>query len=104
MSLQTADPPNAARAAVHSMLGRLIDGAAHQVSALRMASRSSLSVSTPHRVTLLRLDRIHAGMSLRSAAENKGWRFLVHDGDEVVAAVNSSLGGKGGHRFAHVSE
>jgi hypothetical protein len=104
MSLQTADPPDAARSAVHSMLGRLVEGADHQVSALRSASLSSLSVSTPHRVAMLRLDRIHAGMSLRSAAEKKGWRFLVHDGDRVVAAANSSLSEKGKHGFAHVSE
>jgi hypothetical protein len=104
MSLQTADPPTAARSAVHSMLSRLLEGPAHQVSALRSASLSSVSVSTPHRVAMLRLDRIHAAMSLRSAAEMKGWRFLVHDGDRVVAAADSSLSGKGEHRFAHISE
>jgi hypothetical protein len=104
MPLQVAKPPIAARKAVHSMLGRVVAAHADHVSALRSASPSSVAISTPHRVAVLGLDRIHSGMSLRSAAHKKGWRFFVHDGDKVVATANSSITGKGKHGFAHITD
>jgi hypothetical protein len=104
MPLQVAKPPTAARKAVHSMLGRLIATDADHVSALRAASPDSVAISTPHRVAILGLDKIHSGMSLHSAAHRKSWRFLVHKGDKVVATANSSVSGKGKHGFAHITD
>ena len=43
-------------------------------------------------------------MSLRSAVHKKGWRFLVHKDDGVVATANSSIGGNGKHAFAHITD
>jgi hypothetical protein len=42
-------------------------------------------------------------MSLRSAVQKKGWRFFVHNGDKVVATVNSSMSGKGKHGFSNIT-
>jgi hypothetical protein len=105
MPLQISKPPIAAEKAVHSMLGRLVaaDDAA-LVPALQSASLSSLAISTPHRVAVLELDRILNGDSLRSAAQKKGWRFLVHNGANVIATINTSVGRKGKHQFGHITE
>ena len=103
MPLQVSKPPVAAEKAVRSMLGRIVATDSDYVPALRSASRDSLATSTPHRIAVLGLDRIHAGMSLRSAVQKKGWRFFVHNGDKVVATVNSSLNGKGKHGFSNIT-
>jgi hypothetical protein len=102
MPLQVAKAPMAAQKAVHSMVARMV--ATDNVSALRSASPTSVAISTPHRVAVLDLDRIHSGMSLRAAAHTKGWRFLVHNGDKVVATANSSLKDKGKHGFTHITD
>jgi len=104
MPLHVAKPPMAAQKAVHSMLRRVVEADAEHVSALRSSSPSTVAISTPHRVAVLGLDRIHSGMSLRSAADKKGWRFFVHDGDKIVATANSSTGSKGKHGFAHMTD
>jgi hypothetical protein len=104
MPLQVAKPPMAAQKAVLSMLGRFLATDADLVPALRSASPTSVAISTPHRVAILGLDRIHTGMSLRSAAYKKGWRFLVLNGDKVVATANSSITGNGKHDFAHITD
>ena len=103
MPLEISKPPRAAEKAVHSMLGRLIAADPDLVPALQSASLRSLAVSTPHRVAILGLDRIDNGDSLRSAAQKKGWRFLVHNGKKVVATINTSLGRKGKHQFGHIT-
>jgi len=104
MPLQVAKPPLAARKAVLSMLGRMVAMDADHVAALRAASPGSVAISTPHRLAVLGLDRIRAGMSLRSAAHKKGWRFLVHNGSKVVATANSSVSAGGKHAFAHITD
>src|SRR5713101_2201374 len=102
MSLYTVDPPSSARDAVISRLGHLAESSALRTPALRRASPDALALSTPHRVAVLPLNEIKHGISLRSAAQKKGWRFLVHDGDQVVAAAHSALSEKGEHCFGNV--
>jgi hypothetical protein len=104
MPLQVAKPPIAAQNAVRSMLGRVLATDGDHVSALRAASPDSVAISTPHRLAVLGLDRIHSGMSLRSATQKKGWRFLVHNGSKVVATANSSMSAGGKHGFAHITD
>jgi hypothetical protein len=104
MPLEVSKPSVAAEKAVSSMLARIVATDANYVPALRSASPSSLAISTPHRIAVLRLDRIKAGMSLRSAVKKKGWRFFVHHGDKIVATVNSSLSGKGEHGFSNITD
>jgi hypothetical protein len=104
MPLQVAKPPIAAQKAVLSMLGRIVATDADLVPALRSAAPGFVAISTPHRVAVLGLDRIHGGMSLRSEAQTKSWRFLVHNGDKVVATANSSKTGKGRYVLAHLTD
>jgi hypothetical protein len=103
MPLQVSKPPVAAEKAVRSMLARIVATDPGYVTGLGSASSDSVAISTPHRIAVLGLDRIHAGMSLRSAAQKRGWRFFVHNGDKVVATVNSSVSGKGKHGFSNIT-
>lgn len=104
MPLEVSKPPAAAERAIHSVLARIIATDADYVPALRSASARSVAISTPHRIAVLGLNHIHAGMSLRSAVREKGWRFLVLNGDKVVATVNSSISGKGKHGFSNITD
>jgi hypothetical protein len=104
MPLQVSKPAVAAEKAVRSMLARIIATDPDYVPALRSATPSSLAISTPHRIAVLGIDRIRSGMSLRSAAQKRGWRFFVHRGDKVVATVNSSMSGKGRNSFSNLTE
>jgi hypothetical protein len=104
MPLQVSKPAVAAEKAVCSMLGRIIAPETDYVSALQSAAPTSLAISTPHRLAFLALDRIRAGMSLRSAAQKKGWRFFVHRGDKIVATINSTVNSKGRHVFSNITE
>jgi hypothetical protein len=108
MALHPADPPKAARQAVHATLADHPGG----VAALRTAARGyaatderavSMSTSTPHRVALLPLDRIGPKTTLRADAQMRGWRFLVHHGDAVVAAAQTIAGPRGKHSVGHVN-
>jgi hypothetical protein len=104
MPLEVSKPAVAAEKAVCSMLARIVTADADYVPALRSAAPSSLAISTPHRIAVLALDRIHAGMSLRSAVQKKGWRFLVHHGEKVVATANSSMNSKRKHDFSNITD
>ena len=121
MPLYIVDPPIQAFEVVRSKLADLASLAAFRTPGLRRADPAAIALSTPHRTALLPLDRIKGARDLRSVAERKGWRFLLHDGDRVVAAVEAQAAtppaGKGrraarsapereigGHRFGQVNE
>jgi hypothetical protein len=103
MPLRTVDPPIQAFEAVRAKLADLSSLAAFRTPGLRRADPAAIALSTPHRTALLRLDRIKGAESLRRAAEPKGWRFLLHDGERVIAAVEAQAM-KGEHRFGQINE
>jgi hypothetical protein len=103
MPLEVSKPAVAAEKAVRSMLARIVATDADYVPALRSSSLDSLAISTPHLIAVIALDRIRAGMSLRSAARKKGWRFFVHHRDKVVATINSGMRGNGRHGFSNIT-
>lgn len=119
MPLHIVDPPIQAFEAVRAKLADLATLSAFRTPELRRAEPAAIALSTPHRTALLPLDRIKGARDLRSVAERKGWRFLLHDGDRVVAAVESQEATGparrrpakdgpardiGGHRFGQVNE
>ncbi|WP_119421375.1 hypothetical protein [Desertibaculum subflavum] len=103
MPLRTIDPPLQAFEAVRAKLADLAAFDGFRTPSLRRADTGAIALSTPHRTALLRLDRIKGAADLRRAAEPKGWRFLLHEGDRVVAAVETQ-DFKGQHRFGQVNE
>jgi hypothetical protein len=104
MALRITDPPKAARDAVHARLGHPSTASAFRTPAVRLAAADTLAVSTPHRIALLPLDRIGPKTALRSDVQMRGWRFLVHHGDQIVAAADTVAGARGQHRFGHLNQ
>jgi hypothetical protein len=104
MPLHAVDPPIAAYEAMRSVLSDLASHAAFRTPALRRADPASLALSTPHRFAVLPLNQIRRQTGLRTAAEMKGWRFLVHDGQRVVATVDAIETDKGEHQFGQLNE
>jgi hypothetical protein len=52
--------------------------------------RGVLSLSTPHRVFSVALERLAAGDNIADAADLVGWRALLEEDERVVAAVELS--------------
>jgi hypothetical protein len=104
MPLDVSNPPIAAYEAVQSVVSDLASKSGFRTPALRRAEPSRLALSTPHRISLLRLDRLRQGNDLRGSTEMRGWRFLVHDGDRVIASTDATLNQKGGFDFGQINE
>jgi hypothetical protein len=104
MPLQIIDPPMAAYEAARSTIANLASQAAFRTPALRRADPAAIALSTPHRMAILRLDRIRGANDVRSVVDIKGWRFLVHEGTRVVAAVDAVQTDKGEYLFGQVNE
>ena len=104
MPLEMADPPMLAYEAVRSRMTDLAAAAAFGTPALRRAAPDALALSTPHRVAVLPFDRIGSAMSLSRCATIKGWRFLVHSGEGVVASADAIAVGAGRYRFGQINE
>ena len=104
MPLNTVDPPIAAYEAVRSVVTGLAADSAFRTPALRRADPNALALSTPLRVAFLPLDRLQRDDNLRTAAQVRGWRFLIHDRDRVIATTDAVLNEKGGFQFGHLNE
>ena len=104
MSLETVDPPTLAYEAVRSRLAGLAAASAFGTPCLRRAPPEALALSTPHRIAVLPANRFKRKIALSSDVIEKGWRFLILNGAEVVASADSILTETGEHRFGHINE
>src|SRR5262245_21355874 len=104
MPLHTIDPPIGAYETVRSTIADLATQGGFRTPVLRRAEPTSLAISTPHRVGVLGLNRLKDAKDLRSIVEHKGWRFLVHDRERVVAAVDAVEVDKNQYRLGQVNE
>jgi hypothetical protein len=104
MPLDVSNPPIAAYEAVQSVVSDLAGKSGFRTPALRRAAPGGLALSTPHRIALLRLDRVRETSDLRRSTEIRGWRFLIHDGDRVIASTDAVLNQKGGFDFGQINE
>ena len=104
MPIQTPNPPVAAVDVIRRAMRSFAETAAFRTPALRAAQPEQLSISEPHPVYLLGLDDLRAGASL-ARARLVGWRYLVQEGDNVIASAESTLAARGEtHTFAHFTE
>src|ERR1043165_8447234 len=99
MPLHAADPPIAAYEAMRSVLADLARQDSFRTPAPRRADPANLALSTPHRFAVLPLNRVRDKAALRSAAEVKGWRLLIHADKQVIAAVDAVITEKTGYQF-----
>jgi hypothetical protein len=87
MALIAPKPPQQALDAVHSTFLDLSKNRAFRIPALRSATRP-LQLTEPHQVFTLGLSDLVAGKGL-DAARPTGWRYLVQEGDNVLASAET---------------
>ncbi len=104
MPLQHNEPSDAVYKLVHERLGALNYHRAFYTPHLSTADPDNLKISTPHRVGFLTAQGLEAGGMWHRDIERRGWRFLIHHGDKVVAAVDTVIGKDGNHSLGHIDE
>ena len=103
MTLQTPIPPHQAVEAIH-LTFRAFATKGFSSPALRAAKQDQLLLTDPHQVFVLRADDLVAGRHLE-AAQPGGWRYLVQEGDKIIAAAAVLPTGDGdAHAFSHINE
>lgn len=104
MPLDVSNPPIAAYEAVQSVVSHLAGKSSFRTPALRRAEPKKLALSTPHQIAVLRVDRLREANAFRLALEFRGWRFLILDGDRVIASTDAVASQRGGFEFGQVNE
>ena len=102
MALIAARPPQQALDAVHTTFLDLSRNRAFRTPALRNAT-GTLQLAEPHQVFTLGLSDLAAGKGL-DAAKPTGWRYLVQEGDNVLASAETVVGLRGEQVFSAFNE
>lgn len=104
MGIETIKAPAEAQNVLRGALAGLAAKSAFRLESLRAAKPHAMSLSTPHRVAYLAVEDIRRGAELRSVTQPKGLRFLVHEGDDVIAAAEVMRTADGGYRFTQLND
>jgi hypothetical protein len=104
MPIDTVAVPPVAIAAVEQAMKARLAHSAFTTSNLRQVTSGALHRSFPHRVAYLSLDQVRRGRDLREATQPAGWRFLIQDGDKVIAAARVVEDGAAAYRLGEFSE
>jgi hypothetical protein len=102
MAFIAPKPPQQALDAVHSTFLDLSRNHAFRTPALRNAT-GPLQLTEPHQVFTLGLTDLAAGKGL-DAAKPTGWRYLVQEGDNVLASAETVVGSRGEQVFSAFNE
>jgi hypothetical protein len=102
MAFIAPKPPQQALDAVHSTFLDLSRNRAFRTPALRNAT-GPLQLTEPHQVFTLGLSDLAAGKGL-DAATPTGWRYLVQEGDNVLASAETVAGPRGEQVFSAFNE
>ncbi len=103
MTLLAPEPPHQAAEAVQSTFRAFAENGAFRSPALRNAT-GPLQLTEPQQVFTLGLDDLVADRGL-AAAKPTGWRYLVQEGDKVLATAETATTGPGGdHVFSAFNE
>ncbi|SDA28294.1 hypothetical protein SAMN05216315_13730 [Nitrosospira sp. Nsp18] len=102
MAFIAPKPPQQALDAVHSIFLDLSRNRAFRTPALRNAT-GPLQLTEPHQVFTLGLTDLAAGNGL-DAAKPTGWRYLVQEGDNVLASAETVAGPREEQVFSAFNE
>ncbi len=102
MAFIAPKPPQQALDAMHSTFLDLSRNRAFRTPALRNAT-GPLQLTEPHQVFTLGLTDLAAGKGL-NAAKPTGWRYLVQEGDNVLASAETVVGPRGEQVFSAFNE
>ena len=95
-------PPEEVVDAVRSTLAHF-ESHPDQASRLQTLAESdpgNLSMDSPHEVFTLGLDQVRSEADLESA-RSTGWRYLLHEGDRLVASAEAVVSPEGRTMFSH---
>jgi hypothetical protein len=102
MAFIAPKPPQQALDAMHSTFLDLSRNRAFRTPALRNAT-GPLQLAEPQQVFTLDLSDLVAGKGL-DAARPTGWRYLVQEGDNVLASAETVVGPRGEQVFSAFNE
>jgi hypothetical protein len=104
MALNLPKPPKKGRDIVRAALSSLAADGAETTSAMLAGGSEQLDLAAPHKVYFVGLEDVAAGRAL-SAARSTGWRYIVVQGDEPMAAaeLNDTGPGGGGLQFSQLN-
>ena len=102
MAFIAPKPPQQALDAMHSTFLDLNRNRAFRTPALRNAT-GTLQLGEPQQVFTLDLSDLVAGKDL-DAARPTGWRYLVQEGDKVLASAETVAGPRGEQVFSAFNE
>lgn len=104
MTLHIVEPPAAAGKLIQTTVKDFAARRKFRTAALSKTHPRSLGLTAPHAVYLLDLDDLIAGNAL-SSAKLTGWRYLVHDGERVIASAQAITDASGAsYRFSDFNE
>jgi hypothetical protein len=88
MPLDAPEPTAGESDVVRQAVYTFAENRRFRTEGLRSARADALTVTDPHQVFNLQLDDLRSGADL-NAAKPTGWRYLVREGDRVLAAAES---------------
>jgi hypothetical protein len=88
MPLDAPEPTAGESDVVRQAVYTFAENRRFRTEGLRSARADALTVTDPHQVFNLQLDDLRSGAGL-NAANPTGWRYLVREGDRVLAAAES---------------
>ena len=103
MPVTQRDPPTEVREAVQAALQHFARIPEAQLHALAGTRPSELALTVPHPVFSLGLSDLTATGAL-TATRPTGWRYLLRQGDEVVASAATSATRAGDEQFSHFNQ
>ncbi|UGT43846.1 hypothetical protein LTV02_10850 [Nocardia yamanashiensis] len=103
MPLQLPEPPAEVPEKVKGRLHAFADGGKFSTKALKSARKEQLALTTPHEVFTMGLDDLAAGAGL-DRAESVGWRYLVSDGNQVIASAETAPAADGSQEVSQFTE
>jgi hypothetical protein len=99
MPLRPAVPSQPHTDQVRLNLKRMAGQSSRQLNALAGAAPAELEMDRPHQVYTMGLDQVIGDTGVRSAVPT-GWRYLLRQGDQVVAAAQTVTDDGGQAAFA----
>jgi hypothetical protein len=103
MGLNASKPPDQGLRIVRDALGNLITHGPNVAGIMAESLPSQLNIAAPHPVYFVALTNVAQGEIL-SAATLTGWRYIVLEGDQTIAAANLRVtDDEGNLQFSHIS-
>jgi hypothetical protein len=100
MALLLPDPPHQVAQVISSRLDAVSGPERTGPSALGGSDPTSLTLTDPHEVYVLGLDDLLREGDALASARLTGWRYMLRDRGQVIAAASTALTEAETHRFA----